>query len=292
MAPKIKTTAIFLQPFEFVGLNEVLPAGEYEIEIERYGPVDCTEIGKWTSSVLVHLHPRASHPGLSRTLTVPLTELERAIAKDKLTGKALTDFFLEEMLADPMICLVMQADGVSEEEVRGLYSGLVLKSTADEDATLGPGNTAKVERLEGMSLRPVSRRPGIEVNETRRRSMDQATFLECLSGHAPESEAVTDRTIDLDGCRTPAGRLEATLRRRGAAPHSSPAPERIDVGVQIDAAMQAGPARSWIEATDRVRFLLERYAVCPGAQDAPVQTLIKRSLVDLARLKKREDDSS
>ncbi|MFD2815838.1 hypothetical protein ACFSYD_18030 [Paracoccus aerius] len=44
------------------------------------------------------------------------------MAKDKLTGKALTDFFLEEMLADPMIRLVMEADGVGEAELRDLYS--------------------------------------------------------------------------------------------------------------------------------------------------------------------------
>ena len=45
------------------------------------------------------------------------------MAKDKLTGKALTDFFLEEMLADPMIRLVMKADGVEEAELRSLYAG-------------------------------------------------------------------------------------------------------------------------------------------------------------------------
>jgi hypothetical protein len=84
--------------------------------------VDWIEPGTWTSSVLVRLHPRASHPGLSRTLTVPLAELEHAVAKDKLTGKALTDFFLEEMLADPMIRLVMQADGVAEADLRALYA--------------------------------------------------------------------------------------------------------------------------------------------------------------------------
>jgi hypothetical protein len=53
---------------------------------------------------------------------VPLAELEHAVAKDKLTGKALTDFFLEEMLADPMIRLVMQADGVAEADLRALHS--------------------------------------------------------------------------------------------------------------------------------------------------------------------------
>ena len=122
MTSRIRTTAVFLQPFELASFDEVLPPGDYEIETELMDPVDWIEPGSWTASVLVHLKPRTSHPGLSRTLTVPLTELENAIAKDKLSGKALTDYFLEEMLADPMICLVMQADGVSEDEIRGLYA--------------------------------------------------------------------------------------------------------------------------------------------------------------------------
>ena len=122
MTPSIKTTAVFLRPFQLPSFNETLPPGEYEIEIELLRSMDDNEPGSWTSNVLVQLHPRASHPGLVRTLTVPLSELEHAVAQDKLTGKALTDFFLEEMLADPMIRLVMQADGVAEPELRDLYS--------------------------------------------------------------------------------------------------------------------------------------------------------------------------
>ncbi|WP_242514257.1 hypothetical protein [Rhodovulum sulfidophilum] len=122
MTTSIKTTAVFLRPFRLPSFNETLPEGEYEIETELSGPVDRIEPASWTSSVLVRLHPRASHPGLSRTLTVPLAELEHAVAKDKLTGKALIDFFLEEMLADPMIRLVMQADGVAEADLRDLYA--------------------------------------------------------------------------------------------------------------------------------------------------------------------------
>lgn len=123
MAASIKTTAVFLRPFELPSFDEILPAGEYEVETLIPGPQDETRDKTWRPSVLVHLHSRASHPGLSRTLTVPLAELERAVAKDKLTGKALTDFFLEEMLADPMIRLVMKADGVEEAELRSLYAG-------------------------------------------------------------------------------------------------------------------------------------------------------------------------
>lgn len=122
MTGSIKTTAIFLRAFELPSFNEPLPPGEYEVETQISPPSAGVSPDAWKASVLVRLHPRTSHPGLSRTLTVPFAEFERAVAKDKLTGKALTDFFLEEMLADPMIRLVMEADGVGEAELRDLYS--------------------------------------------------------------------------------------------------------------------------------------------------------------------------
>jgi hypothetical protein len=122
MTASIKTTVVFLKPFQLPSFNETLPPGEYDVETQLLEPADWIDPGTWTSSVLVHLHPRDAHPGLTRTLTVPLADLEHAVAMDKLTGKALTNYFLEEMLADPMIRLVMQADGVDESELRGLYS--------------------------------------------------------------------------------------------------------------------------------------------------------------------------
>ena len=122
MTPTIKTTAFFQRPFQLPSFNETLPPGDYEIETRLIPPVDPDNPGTWASSVQVQLHPRASHPGLDRTLTVPLAELEHAMAKDKLTGRPLTDFFLEDMLADPMIRLVMLADGVAEADLRALYA--------------------------------------------------------------------------------------------------------------------------------------------------------------------------
>ena len=117
-----KTIAVFSQPFNVPGFDESLPAGEYEIETELVAPPDHENPEAWKASALLRLHPRISHPGLARTLTVSLADLDHARANDKLTGKALTDFFLEEMLADPMIRLVMQADGVAEADLRDLYS--------------------------------------------------------------------------------------------------------------------------------------------------------------------------
>jgi hypothetical protein len=153
MTASIKTTAVFLRPFQLPGFNETLPPGEYEIETRLLEPVDWIDPATWTSSVLVHLHPRASHPGLGRTLTVPLADLEHVVARDKLTGKALTDYFLEEMLADPMIRLVMQADGVEEAELRDLHSEGA-RETRNADA---PG---KGTETDDTGPRPGSGRPG------------------------------------------------------------------------------------------------------------------------------------
>ncbi|MEO3414947.1 hypothetical protein AAFO92_09850 [Roseovarius sp. CAU 1744] len=120
--PLCKSTAIFVRPFTVPGFSETLPAGEYDLETELSAPPNHLDPKNWEASVVVHLHPRASHPGLERNLTVTLANLNSARAKDKLSGKHLADFLLEEMLADPMTRLVMEADGVSEMQIRYLYS--------------------------------------------------------------------------------------------------------------------------------------------------------------------------
>ncbi|MBW0159385.1 hypothetical protein [Sedimentimonas flavescens] len=132
--PKLKSVAVFSRPFTVPGFDEMLPAGTYDIETELSAPPDDRNPDAWKASVLINLHPRTSHPGLSRTLTVSLVDLDAARAKDELTGKELTELFLEEMLADPMVRLVMQADGVSEMQLRQLYSGR-RSSEAAPDAT-------------------------------------------------------------------------------------------------------------------------------------------------------------
>ena len=161
MTTGAKTTAIFLRPFELASFNETLPAGEYEIETVLLDPVDGIEPGSRTPGVQVRLHPRASHPGLSRTLTLPLAELDLASAKDGLSGRALTDFFLEDKLADPMIRLFMRADEVSEAEVRGLYSNRVHRRAGRDQATGAAGPVPALRRYDAMSTRRGSSRPGI-----------------------------------------------------------------------------------------------------------------------------------
>lgn len=156
-----KTVAVFARPFTLPGFDETLPAGEYEIETEMVSPPDHLDPQAWKASVLVKLHPRVSHPGLARTLTVSLVDLDNARARDKQTGMALSKIFLEEMLADPMVRLVMKADGVSEAHLRHLYSGLGTPQS-DRDALNpkpareGARDTASIQAAEneGMPPRP------------------------------------------------------------------------------------------------------------------------------------------
>lgn len=125
-----KTIAVFDHPFTVPGFDETLPAGAYELETEEYAPPDLLDPAAWKASVFVKLHMRPSHPGLTRVLTVSLTDLERARARDKASGQTLTDVFLEEMLSDPLVLLMMQADGVNDAQLRHLYSGLQSRTDA------------------------------------------------------------------------------------------------------------------------------------------------------------------
>ncbi len=131
-----QSVAVFSNPFTIPSFNETLPAGEYDIETELSSPPDHQHPEMWKPSVIVTLHQRESHPGLARALTVSLADLDDARAKDKMTGKELADFFLEEMLSDPMVQMVMEADGVSERQLRYLYSNAHM-SKAPSDAPNG-----------------------------------------------------------------------------------------------------------------------------------------------------------
>jgi hypothetical protein len=161
-----KTVAVFSRPFTVPGIAETLPAGEYEIETELVLPPDQKEPAAWKASVLMKLHPRISHPGLARTLKVSLADLDYARGRDKLTGRVLSDFLMEEMLADPLIRLVMKADGVSEAYLRHLHSGFrTLQSDRDVlypypvRQSARDNVTIQAAENEGMPSRTESRAP-------------------------------------------------------------------------------------------------------------------------------------
>ena len=160
-----KTIAVFSRPFTFPGFDELLPAGEYDIEAELSAPPDYLDPEAWKASVLIFLHPRKSHPGLARTLTVSLADLERARARDKLSAKELSQFLLDQLLADPMVQLIMEADGVSETQLRHLYSESLISEADDRSSDQralprGCGNGSRytfavqAAENEGMPVRP------------------------------------------------------------------------------------------------------------------------------------------
>lgn len=128
-----KTIAVFAQPFSVPGFDETLPAGAYEIETEHFPPPGQLDPDAWRASVMVKLHTRNAQPSLARILTVSLVDLDRARARDKATGRTLTDLFLDDMLCDPLVLLVMQADGVSEAQLRHLYSGSCTTGQAERN---------------------------------------------------------------------------------------------------------------------------------------------------------------
>lgn len=159
--PKLKSVAVFSRPFTVPGFDEMLPAGTYDIETELSAPPDDRNPDAWKASVLINLHPRTSQPSLSRTLTVSLADLDAARAKDELTGKELTEFFLEEMLADPMVQLVMRADGVSAMQLRQIYSGKRSSEAAREVTTpireaRTPQDKSSIQAAENEGMPPRS----------------------------------------------------------------------------------------------------------------------------------------
>ena len=156
-----KTVAVLSRPFSVPGFDERLPAGEYQIETELFSHPDHQNPSSWKSSVLIKLHPRKSRLGLARSQTISLADLEHARARDKLAGVALSDFFLDEMMADPMVRLVMQSDGVSEAHLRNLYSGLQA-SQPNSDAlepSLRTGATKKYSSIQDAENEEMPARP-------------------------------------------------------------------------------------------------------------------------------------
>ncbi|AZB65267.1 hypothetical protein EBL87_13225 [Cereibacter sphaeroides] len=117
----VRSTAVFLRPFHLPGYDAELPAGRYQLDTEIRPPAGMTDPAAWRASVVIHLHPTTEMPNLARALTVRLADIDAAIARDEASGQSLDRFFLQAMLDDPMIRMVMESDGVTEADLRRLY---------------------------------------------------------------------------------------------------------------------------------------------------------------------------
>jgi hypothetical protein len=112
---------------------------------------------------------------------------------------------------------------------------------------------------------------------------------ESVSRWGCRGTAMTDDPIDLDGRRSAAEQREIEMRRRPAnsqPPITLPPQPHLE---SLEDQMLAEPARTWVEVMEKWRFLLHRYAATPEAGDERIQTLIKRALGDMERLRKREE---
>ncbi|SDJ26166.1 hypothetical protein [Lutimaribacter saemankumensis] len=100
---------------------------------------------------------------------------------------------------------------------------------------------------------------------------------------------MTNGPINLDTHRSSGKQRETEMRRLHAnsqLPLKLPSQPHLE---SLEDQMLAEPARTWAEVMKKWRFLLDRYAATPEAEDQRIQKLIKRALSDMERLRKREE---
>ncbi|NQV20454.1 MAG: hypothetical protein HQ511_03455 [Rhodospirillales bacterium] len=78
-----RKTVTFRRPFVLDGFDEVLPAGAYSVETDEKLLEGVSALAYRRVSALIHLHGRASNPGLTRTLSIDPNELDAAIKRDQ-----------------------------------------------------------------------------------------------------------------------------------------------------------------------------------------------------------------
>jgi hypothetical protein len=94
---------------------------------------------------------------------------------------------------------------------------------------------------------------------------------------------MTDKTIDLDQHRGMAAQKATDLRRLLAEVEANTQAlrQRQD---ELESHLVAAPAASWLEASEKARYLLNLFSATPAAQDPRRQRLIAAVLDDFKRL--------
>ena len=80
-------TVTFKRPFVLGGFDEVLPAGNYIVETDEELIEGISFPAHRRILTVMHLHPKASDPGLTQTLTIDPNELDAALKRDQATAK-------------------------------------------------------------------------------------------------------------------------------------------------------------------------------------------------------------
>ena len=73
----------FTRPFVLGGYDEVLPAGDYNVETEEELLEGVSFPAYHRISTLIHLHAKPGRAGLTQTLTIDPNELEAALKRDQ-----------------------------------------------------------------------------------------------------------------------------------------------------------------------------------------------------------------
>ncbi|TMV13687.1 hypothetical protein [Arenibacterium halophilum] len=102
---------------------------------------------------------RSNLAGCGVSKVLPLNK--SAGAEGQLSDVEPTGIFVERMLADPMIRLVMLADGVSEHEIRTLYRMRLPTKVHGRDRTYTSVLSVQEGAIPESGPRPGSPRPGI-----------------------------------------------------------------------------------------------------------------------------------
>jgi hypothetical protein len=110
-----------------------------------------------------------------------------------------------------------------------------------------------------------------------------------VSGIAPDfrrckrDPSMTDVPVDLDEHRGMEAQKQTEIRRLLQEVQADQAMLRARQD-ELESFMVAESAATWSEAAAKARYLIQRYAATPDAQDPRRQKLIAGALADLARL--------
>ncbi|PIW26603.1 MAG: hypothetical protein COW30_13925 [Rhodospirillales bacterium CG15_BIG_FIL_POST_REV_8_21_14_020_66_15] len=78
-------TVTFERPFVLAGFDEVLPAGDYSVEIDEELLQGLSFPAFHRVRAVIALHPTDTAPGRTRTLTIAANVLDAALARDRAT---------------------------------------------------------------------------------------------------------------------------------------------------------------------------------------------------------------
>jgi len=81
-----KTTVTFAKSFILSNLDEVQPAGVYEIETDEELLEGISFPAYRRIVTLIHLHTSSDNPGFTRALTIDPIELDAAVARDQASA--------------------------------------------------------------------------------------------------------------------------------------------------------------------------------------------------------------